>query len=278
MRFAICGGDLRSVYLVQRLRKDGHTVHCFDLELGDLPPSCHTASLHTAVCTAQCIILPTPVYKGGMLNAPLGSCVVTPEELAQTLPPHVPIFGGSIPEDFLQLCSRRGVYPVDLLSLEAVAVKNAALTAECAVQVILREIPYTLNGCPILILGAGRIGRLLGLKLRALGAAVTAAARKDADRAWCAALGLTPVDFPELASVLPQVRLLINTIPAQVLSQAQLSLLPQDALLFELASKPGGFPSTDLHTVIGCGGLPGTYAPQSAADIIADTIYHRLEV
>ena len=277
MRFTVCGGDLRSVYLVQRLRKDGHTVQCFDLEMGDIPPSCHTASLHTAVSTTQCIILPTPVFKGGMLNAPLGSCVVTPEELAQTLPPHTSVFGGSIPEEFLQLCSRRGVYPLALLSVESLAVKNAALTAECAVQVILREIPYTLERCPILILGAGRIGRLLGLKLRALGASVTVAARGDADRAWGAALGLNPADFADLAPLLPQVRLLINTIPAQVLSQTQLSLLPQDALLFELASKPGGFPSTDLHTVISCGGLPGTYTPQSAADVIAETIYQNLK-
>ena len=278
MTFGICGGDMRSIYLANRLLNDGHTVQCFNLEMGSLPPSCHRPSLYSAVYNAQCIILPTPIFKGGMLNAPFGSSVVTAEELAQTLPPCIPVFGGSIPEDFLLSCAHRRVYPKDLLSIEALAVKNAALTAECAVQVILREIPYTLERCPVLMLGGGRIGKLLGLKLRAMGAAVTVFARRDADRAWCSALGLTSVSAAELSPLLPRIPLAVNTIPAQVLSQPQLSLFPEDALLFELASKPGGFPEATPRTVISCGGLPGIYAPQSAADAIAETIYHCLEM
>ena len=130
----------------------------------------------------------------------------------------------------------------------------------------------------MLILGFGRIGTLLGLKLKALGADVTVSSRREEDKAWCAALGLTPADTAALEPHLPQCRLLINTIPAQVLSQQQLALLPKDALLFELASAPGGFPDApDKRTVIPCGGLPGKYAPQSAANAIAETMYQILE-
>ena len=100
MRFTVCGGDLRSVYLVHRLLEDGHSVQCFSLETEEIPDRCRKAALHSALQNTQCIILPTPVLKGGMLNAPFGSKVITPEELAQTLPRKVPIFGGAYPRTF----------------------------------------------------------------------------------------------------------------------------------------------------------------------------------
>ena len=278
MRFTVCGGDLRSVWLVRRLLRDGHEVQCFGLETGDIPINCHCNSLHEAFKGTECVVLPTPVIRDDGLNAPFGSQSVSEEELADALPRNTPIFGGSVGEQLRHLCVRRGIYVTDLLSIEALAVKNASITAQCAAQVILNEIPYSLTQQPVLILGAGRIGKLLGLQLRALGAAVTVSSRREEDKAWCAALGLNPADTANLAPVLPHCRLLINTIPARVLTARQLSLLPRDALLFELASAPGGFHHCADLSVISCGGLPGKHAPQSAADAIAETIYCCLEM
>ena len=278
MTFAVCGGDLRSVYLVHRLRQDGHTVRCWGLETADIPQQCHCPTPLTTFIGAQCIILPTPAFADGMLNAPFGCTLLSTEALLSILPPQIPVFGGSLSEDVLLQCAVRRVELIDLLSIESLAVKNAALTAECALQIILQDIPYSLMGQSVLILGAGRIGKLLGLKLRAAGARVTVSSRREEDKAWCAALGLHPADTADLVHLLPKFRLLVNTIPAQVLSVPQLQLLPKDALLFELASKPGGFhQAADFLNIIHCGRLPGKYAPQSAADAIAETIYHRLE-
>lgn len=278
MRLTVCGGDLRSVYLVHRLLRDGHAVQCFGLEHRDIPTDCHRSSLTEAFKDTQCVVLPTPVLKGDVLNAPFGNGALSEEELAEALPRNVPIFGGSVTESLRQKCVRRGIYVTDLLSIEALAVKNAAITAQCAAQVIMSELPATLAGQSVLILGAGRIGKLLGLQLRALGAAVTVSSRREEDKAWCAALGLTPADTADLAPMLPHCRLLVNTIPARVLTIEQLDLLPTDALLFELASAPGGFHHSSHHAVVSCGGLPGKYAPQTAADAIADTVYHCLEM
>lgn len=279
MNFSVLGGDLRSVYLVRRLLRDGHSVQCFGLEQSELPKACHQSSPAEALWNTQCVVLPTPVLKGDALNAPLSGDTLDEQALSEVLPRSVPIFGGSVTESLRQSCVRRGIYVTDLLSIEALAVKNAALTAQCAVQVITSEIPYTIAEQPVLILGAGRIGKLLGLKLRALGAVVTVASRREEDKAWCAALGLIPADTDSLASMLPHCRLLVNTIPAQVLTAEQLELLPRDAVLFELASPPGGFRHRAAAlNVVGCGGLPGKYVPQSAADVIADTIYNCLEM
>lgn len=278
MTFALCGGDLRSVYLVHRLLRDGHSVRCWGLETADIPTQCHCDTMLGSFIGADCIILPIPAFIDGMLHAPFGSMAISADALLAALPPRIPIFAGNIPEGILLQCAARRIELNDLLSIEALAVKNAALTAECTLQLMLQEIPYSLMGESVLILGAGRIGKLLGLKLRTLGAQVTVSARREEDKAWCAALGLIPADTADLSHLLPSCRLLVNTIPAQVLSLPQLQLLPKDGLLFELASKPGGFLQAPKSlTVIHCGGLPGKYAPRSAADAIAETIYHRLE-
>lgn len=278
MKIALCGGDLRSVFLARRFLRDGHEVRCFALETADVPKSCHTDTMEAAFNGADCIILPTPAFKQERLTTPFGSRMLSTEDVLCALPKYVPVFGGSLSESLLQQCAARRICITDLLSIEALAIKNAALTAECALQVILWEIPYTLAKEPVLILGAGRIGKLLGLKLQALGAQVTVTSRKEEDNAWCRALGFRTTTAEQVTPLLPQCRLVVNTIPARVLSDSQLQLLPKDALLFELASKPGGFPpQQEAPTVIGCGGLPGKYAPQSAADLIAETIYHRLE-
>ena len=277
MKFTVCGGDLRSVFLVRRLLEDGHIVRCFGLETANIPHFCH-CTLAEAMEDTDCVILPTPMVQGDVLHAPFSSRPIPIDELLRSIPKEIRVFGGSIPEPLLLQCTAQRMELTDLLSMEALAVKNAAITAECALQLILQEIPYTLAGQSVLILGAGRIGKLLALKLQALGAHVTVTSRTEADQAWCTALGFAAADAATISPTLHTFHLVVNTIPARVLTDAQLQLLPKDALLFELASKPGGFHSAlEPLTVISCGGLPGKYAPQSAANAIAETIYHRLE-
>lgn len=275
MKFTVCGGDLRSVYLIRRLLQDGHTVCCFGLETADVPQACHCA-ISEALEGTDCVILPTPAFMGDFVHAPFGSMQIPMEALLRFIPKDVPVYGGAIPEHILQAFSAQRILLTDLLSIESLAIQNANITAECALQLILQEIPYILAKQPVLILGAGRIGKLLGLKLQSLGAHVTVTSRTEADKAWCTALGFTAADAASISPVLHNFHLVINTIPARVLTEAQLQQFPADALLFELASKPGGFhPSLESLTVISCGGLPGKYAPQSAADAIAETIYQR---
>ena len=281
MIFTVLGGDFRSVYLVRRLWADGHTVRSFGLELADIPPQCRSHSLQHATAGAQCVILPTPAADGALLRTPFGATPITIDAVAAAIPHGARVFGGMLSLPLREALAARGLHIVDLLSIEAMAIKNAALTAQCALQLIAEQLPCTLSGQPMLILGAGRIGKLLGLQLQAVGTQVTVASRSKTDQAWCAALGLTPADITNLVPILPRCPTIINTVPARILDKTLLQLLPQGALLVELASAPGGFDgvvaeSMGLQTVHG-GGLPGKYAPQSAADAIADIIYEEIK-
>lgn len=281
MTFTILGGDLRSVYLAHRLLRDGHTVRTFGLELADIPPPCRSDTLQEALWETQCVLLPTPAAVGGLLRTPFGCVPLPVDAVAAAIPRGVRIFGGALNLQLREALAAQGLYAVDLLSDEALTIRNASITAQCALRLLSEQLPHCIAGHRVLILGAGRIGKLLGLQLKALGADVTVAARSPADRAWCAALGLATADIADLSAILLLSPIVVNTVPARILDDRLLRHLPHGALLLELASAPGGFDavhaeSMGLHPVHG-GGLPGKYAPQSAANAIAETIYAELE-
>lgn len=154
---------------------------------------------------------------------------------------------------------------------------NAALTAECAIARLIDESDRALVDSAVLVCGWGRIGKILALRLAALGAAVTVAARSRTSRAEAAALGLGSVDYAFLETEMGAFDFVVNTVPARVLTDAMLCMAAEDALFLELASPPGGFDRTlaeniGLH-VAAAPGLPGRYAPRSAAALIKSAIY-----
>ena len=166
-----------------------------------------------------------------------------------------------------------GGYPCyDLLKDPFYLAKNAQITAHCAVQLAMEQLPVTLDGCPVLLLGWGRIGKCLSKLLRDLGAEVTVAVRKAEDRALAAALGFETADIHDLDAVLGKPRLICNTVPAAVLDRRHAALCAQGCLKLDLASRPG----IDAPDVVDARGLPGLYAPESAGTLIAETVLRLL--
>lgn len=282
MNFAVFGGDERSVHVVGRLLRDGHSVRTYQMERAPGVEGTVSPSPAEALAGAGCVVLPVPLsVSPGVLNAPLSDSALPLAALWPLLPAGVPVFAGAVKPAERAQAEEHGIVMTDLLTVEELAVKNAALTAEGALSVLIRETDRCLMGEPILILGAGRIGKLLGLRLRALGAKVTVSARKDSDLAWCRALCLGAADTRELELVLPRFSCVVNTVPSPVLSGDRLRYLPAGALIVELASKPGGVDLSAAESlgirVVNAGGLPGKTAPQSAAEAIVDTIYHNFK-
>ena len=271
MTFTLLGGDLRSVYLCRRLMQDGYTVQSYGLELSDVPQCCRCDSLTAALTNTDCVVLPIPTAEGNLLRAPYSCTPISLEAAAKALPKGIPVFGSKCP------------LPVtDLTAIEPMAIGNAALTAQCALLLMLQNTERSLIGRRVLILGGGRIGTLLGLKLKDLGARVTVASRREECQAWHKAMGMKAADIHCIHRLLAMQDMVINTVPSPILDRELLRLLQPHTLLLELASLPGGFdPMTaealGLRTVMGRG-LPGRDAPAGAADIIAETIYKELNL
>lgn len=206
------------------------------------------------------ILLDVPSFSaGGDLR-----CGGRLEALLQQLPGDVTIFGGNLTEIPQVRC-------VDLLKDPLYQAENAYITAEAALEIAAARLPRTIRECPVLIIGWGRIGKCLAQLLSGWDADITVAARKAADRAMCQALGYHAGDFPYLIPQLERFRVIFNTVPTPIFTEAQLMQCDRQCIKIELASKNGLIG----EDIILARGLPGVHKPESSGELIART-YLRL--
>lgn len=278
MKYALVGGDRRAAILSGLLARDGHRVCCYALERADTPPEVlKTGCIQGCVYGADCVILPLPAERGGLLNTPLSGTVLKMEELIGALWPGQVLAGGKFSDQSCELAMRAGLRIEDLMLRQDFTQANAALTAECAIARLIDGSERALLGAQVLVCGWGRIGRVLSLRLAALGAEVTVAARSRADRAEARSFALSVLDYAELEGEIGGFDFIVNTVPARVITEAMLCTASDTALLLELASPPGGF-DRNLAENIGlraeaAPGLPGRAAPYSAAELIRRAVY-----
>ncbi len=279
MRFSIIGGDVRQANLSALIQKDGHEVRVFGI---DAPPeSCAGIlcdSLAEVTADTDCVVLPIPVNRDcGMINAPALLRPLPISEFAEDLRSGQLVVGGRCPDDLIQLCQEKDIYLVDVLEREDFAVANAVPTAEGALQLALSNTNFTLHSTPILVIGYGRIGKILAQYLQALGAQVTVSARKAEAFAWLAVQNIRAVHSHRLDGAVSEFPLVFNTVPELMLPENLLRQLPTGALIIDLASSPGGV-DFDAARRLGLRclwslGLPGKTAPQTAGAILRNTVY-----
>ena len=185
------------------------------------------------------------------------------EDLLGRLPLEVRIFGG-----FLDRAELKSYRCFDLLQDELYLAKNAAITAHCAMTLAAQRLPVVLEGCPVLVLGWGRIGKCLARLLKQAGAEVTVAVRKASQHGMLEALEYEAEALPLSGYILPRYRVIFNTVPAPVLSEDMLAHCRPGCVKLELASVPG----LEGKDVIQARGLPGKMAPESSGKLIARTV------
>jgi dipicolinate synthase subunit A len=278
----VVGGDRRSALLAELLLQDGHKLRSFALEKAGLPREIPREScLQSCVYGADCVLLPLPAEQGGFLNAPLSSESLAMPALIEALWPGQLLIGGRFSDRSVSAALQGALRVTDLLHRPELAVGNAALTAEGAIGRIIGQSEGSIWGSRVLVLGWGRIGRILALRLRALGAEVTVAARGTRDRAMAEALGCRALDYGGLEAALGDFDTIVNTVPARVLTEGMLCLIRPEALLLELASPPGGFDRTLAVNIglraLAAPGLPGETAPLAAARLLQKAVYAVIE-
>ena len=276
--FWVVGGDPRQVTLARALLEDGHEVHTYALELGEAVPA--PAPDLTGIEKARCVILPLPALDGERLNTPLSALSPAPEDILDALSPGQLVCGGRMGRELLAAGEARGLRMADYFAREELAVANAVPTSEGTIQIAMEELPVTLHGARTLILGAGRLGKVLARQLTGLGAKVTVAARTWSDLAWIDAWGCDAARSDALEGALGDFDLILNTVPAPLLTRERLAELKAGCLVIDLASRPGGVDfqsAAELGVkVIWALSLPGKAAPVTAGRAIRDTVYHIL--
>jgi dipicolinate synthase subunit A len=272
--YLVAGGDGRFAQLAQLLTQKGIV---YTLGLG-INIGISLSTLSELKQQPDVLVLPTPASNDGItLFAPMMEETVTLGELLDTCHPGSLIFGGKLPASFLEQCKARHFWVSDYLAREDFAVQNAVPTAEGTIKLLLTRRQKILSGERVLLVGFGRVTKALIRPLVGFGTKVTVAARKREQQIWAKQMGAEDaIPLEQLKQAAAHTEILINTVPAVVITDEVLSMLPKEAMILDLASLPGGI---DLdaarrldRTVLAALGIPGKHFPITAAEILLQTL------
>lgn len=260
--------DMRQVYLAELLTKRGLSIRCLDIRNADTIKE-QLQKLKMFLDDAELLILPIPVTKGiekKELNEILNKAVKN-----ETL-----VMGGCFLPEQKTILEKRGIRYLDFMEDKAVTEENAVATAEGAIAELVMHSPYNLEGAKVIVTGYGCCGKAIAKKLSSLGARVTVLARRSEARKLAKQDGFYAVDFAFGPEEAMGAVMLVNTVPAPVVTKLLIRELPRDAYILDIASAPGG---TDFTCAKESGiaadlvlGIPGRFSPKASAYILARAI------
>lgn len=271
---SVIGGDLRIVKLVNLLQNQGIKIKTYGLEKSeDISNNVKIETIEECVYNNEVVISSVPFSKdGNLVNAPFSNSEIKISELLEKLKGKKLVAGNL---QNIKLVNK-DVELLDILKNEELTIMNAIPSAEGAIQVAMEQSPKTIHGSNTLILGFGRIGKILSKMLNGLGAKVYCEARKDTDLAWINAYGYNSINLKDLKQYLNKFDIIFNTIPYTVLNKECLELIDKNCIIIDLASKPGGVDFTEAEKLnlktFWALGLPGKVAPETAAEYIKNAI------
>ena len=283
--FTIIGGDLRIIKLAKILAEENNTIYTYGLEkveeLSQKENIIFCEKISEAIKESEIIIGPIPFSSDGInLNTPFSDKKISIRELMHIINAKI-LIAGTISPEVYDLANDEYIEIIDIMKREELAVLNTIPTAEGAIEIAISNTNKILHGSNVLILGFGRIGKVLARKLAGLSVKVTCAARKDEDLAWIRAYGHMETNINTLGKNLEKYDIIMNTVPHTILTEDRLKYIKQDCLLIDLASNPGGIDKKAAKErnlkLIWALALPGKVAPVTTAEFIKDTIYNILK-
>lgn len=275
--FGIIGGDKRQLFLAKSISDS-----CYDVLLGGFDSlesygSLSLCNVKKAISESDALIFPLPsIRTDGSLNTPFSNenILLDGDDIEIIL--KKPVFT-TMKNRFLKAYPRLSNGEIfDYGARDDFAILNALPTAEGAIECAMREYEGTISGSKCLVMGFGRIGKILAHKLVLLGANVTVSARKPSDLAYVKALGYNALNTENLRTV-KRFDIAFNTIPRLIFDRELLMNTDTNTLIIDLASLPGG---VDFDTAEKLGiyavralSLPGKCAPKTAGEIIKTTVF-----
>ena len=283
-KFLVLGGDLRSIALAEHLILDEKKVEAFGFSQYTADQNCKIIfpkDLHTAIQNTEIVIGPVPCCnEKTILNTPLHAKPIDIETVFAAMQEGQIFIAGRIHADAMAEARVNRVAIFDILERNEMAILNAIPTAEGAIQIAMENMQTTLHGANVLVLGYGRIGKILTKMLQGIGANVFAATRRCDEAALIRSYGYSPVFFSQLPDYLSNMDLIVNTVPHVILDKHNLKFIGRNCLIIDLASKPFGvdFEASKKEglKVMWAPSLPGKVAPVTAAGYIKETVYNIL--
>ena len=253
------GGDKRQKIAADFLRKQSFICD----EFIDTPPRAIDLSNYCAT------ILPIPTTRDGVhLNSPLINEKIPLEKITKNISENQLL----ITYNFKPTHN----FVVDLSEDNDFAFLNAIPTAEGAVKILIEATDFTLWQSKILIIGNGKIGKILSQRLSSFGALITVSARKSIDFSYIEAFGFKSLNTSDLLGHLEDFDVIINTVPYPIIGKEHVDECKDNCLFLELSSAPFGIDKQAVilgeKEYIYAPALPGKIAPKTAGEILGKTI------
>ena len=224
--------DMRQVCLAEILTKKGHNVRCLDIRNRETALQ-QLEKLKRFLDKADVLILPIPVQK-------------VPEQeifydiLNKNLEKKTLVMGGCFSTEQRELLTGRDIHFLDFMEDTVVTEENAVATAEGTIAELVEKSPYNIDEAKVLVTGYGYCGKAIAKRLGALGARVTVLARRKEARKEAKGDGFYAVDFAFGPEEAMGAAMVVNTVPALVVTEKIIRELPRDAYIVDIASGEGG--------------------------------------
>lgn len=187
------------------------------------------------------------------------------------------VIGGLFDEESKNAFSEAGIECVDYFSSEAYVLKNAYLTSQGTIRLLLENTEDFVAGKNALITGFGRIGKSLALMLKALGVKVSVAVRSDVQASDAISLGFDVFRLSQISSVLFYFDFIFNTVPFRIFDDKDISRIKNEGVYFEIASDPFGAEKNSFEKYekkfVNASALPGKFYPKAVAENIYRQVF-----
>ncbi len=254
MNILIIGGDFRMNVAFDELKKKGYTVDSLGLKQND----------NGKIQDADVVLLPVPTTRDGKNVFCPQSDKVIPLDFVKNAKEHTLIL--SCGYNFNELNC------IDYLKHDDFCLLNAVPTAEGAIAKAIFDTPFCLWNSCVLVIGCGRVAKILIDRLYALKCKVTVSARKSADFAYLDAIGINHIPTSDVAKNANKYDIIFNTIDVELFTQYD-NL--KNCYLYDLSTKGClDFNKAKQKNIKAekVPGIPGKTAPVTAGKIIAKTV------
>ena len=273
LKFVVLGGDKRMRFLAEQLYQEG-------FEVSDLASAKEIETFLSQTEDIDVIIGPVPLTKDGKSLFCNGTIEIPLTSIGSLVIDNRHFFAGNISPFLCKQIEKQGSFFHDFMKIDTVALENAVATAEGTIAEAIAMSEKNLHKSKCLVLGYGKCAKALAQGLKCLGANVTVAARRQEQRLQAGVAGLGMLNLEAVADNCDRFDFIFNTIPAMILEEKAIKNMKSDAIIIDIASKPGG---TDFACCEQQGiqaklllGLPGKYSPKSSAEILVRAIRREL--
>ena len=156
------------------------------------------------------------------------------------------IIGGMLSGEIKSALDEEKIRYYDYFENEAYVLKNALLTSQGAVRLLLENTNEYLVGKKVLITGYGRIGKSLARLLKSLGMKVFVAVRREESAVEALSSGIDSFSFKAVKGTLFYYDYIFNTVPFNIFDEKDVSHMKDSTTYFELASVPFGADKNDF--------------------------------